>query len=564
MKIKMNALKNAAAYVRFNCKCAFAACIAVMAALLAFGVGGSHSGGSGAAASQKAKNVLMIQTDHELFYKHGTDEDVFKIKRPVYDQFRSEAVQFANARSICPLCSPARRAMLTAVYPQQSGIMTNATAQTPLPVETMYDVLLGNNFSANNIYFYGKTHYSGDKMPDDNPVKTYGVQGWAEDGYGQPYTTQRYAQYLRDNNYFGAPSGLRNGPVMILEADSLSPGGSPYKGETFKLADMGIITGNQFGIAVTPKEYHEAYFLADLASSGLRRIASRSSRDPFVMSVNIWGPHHPYYPTPEYADLYRDADGVLGGDIPEYPTFYDDYYNKPAVYAWDNQVQSGANPGMPAPNTRAWEDFRAYMALAYAQATMVDDAIGGILDTLKETGLDEDTVVIWTNDHGDALGSHGGHSDKECYLTEEILAVNMTMRHPDFPELKGTANAAYVTTVDVPVTILDVVGMKFNNPDVSGISLAGLLSGAQKPRDYLTVVTNGHYSDTRARGLYYDGYIYSYYMDDIDELYDLKNDPFEKDNLIFEPSAQGRVALMKTMLREWQVRYKDNIPLVNL
>ena len=139
----------------------------------------------------------------------------------------------------------------------------------------------------------------------------------------------------------------------------------------------------------------------------------------------------------------------------------------------------------------------------------------------------------------------------------------MTVRDPDLAEYAGTVNKAYVNTADVPVTMLDVVGLVFPE-DVAGMSLLDLIDGSAEPREYMVCETNGHFSDTRARTIYYDGYKYTYYYGDIDELYDLDRDKFEMKNLIYEEKMQGRIALMKRMLREWQIEERDTIPLVNL
>lgn len=511
------------------------------------------------AVTEKPKNVIMIQTDHELSYLHGTEDDTYGIFRPNYDAFRAQSVDFVNAKSINPLCSPARRTMLTAQYPHQHGIITNSTAIAPNPnVDTIYDVLLENGFGSENIYFYGKTHWSG-SIANDTPQTAYGVQGWSTAGYGQPYKTQKYKDYLQKNNYFESDE---REPVMTLVAQPLTINPVLKAGDEFNIANMGIITGNYFGIMKAPKEFHEAYFLADMVNDQLKELAASDRDEPFVMSVNMWGPHHPYYPTQEFVDLYTDENGVIGGNIPEYPSYRDTFENKPKVYAWDN-AWANSYPNLPVPNAKSWEEFRIYMAMAYAQTTLVDAAIGTILDTIDETGLVENTVVIWTNDHGDALGSHGGHADKECYMTEEILDVNMTVRDPDLAEYAGTVNKAYVNTADVPVTMLDVVGLVFPE-DVAGMSLLDLIDESAEPREYMVCETNGHFSDTRARTIYYDGYKYTYYYGDIDELYDLDRDKFEMKNLIYEEKMQGRIALMKRMLREWQIEERDTIPLVNL
>ena len=82
------------------------------------------------------------------------------------------------------------------------------------------------------------------------------------------------------------------------------------------------------------------------------------------------------------------------------------------------------------------------MARAYAHITMVDAAGGLVLDKLDELGLAEDTLVIWTADHGDALASHGGRIDKGSYLTEEVLRVPLAMRHPGSDTRRAKINGA--------------------------------------------------------------------------------------------------------------------------
>jgi len=506
--------------------------------------------------SKKAKNVILIQTDHEMGRGDEIIEDYYGISRPNYDSFKEQAVNFINAKCVTPLCSPARRTMMTAVYPNQHGIINNETTIVPSSEqETVYDVLLEGGFDKKNIYFFGKTHYSGG-LSGDVPTKAYGISGWATSGYGQPYTKSEYISYLKRNNYFG--SSFRT-PVMTLGAEVLNSNPSLVKGDTVDLAEMRLITGHRYGTLEAPKEFHEAYFLADLAIEQLKKIAKSGSSEPFMMSVNIWGPHHPCSPTQEFIDLYTDENGVLGGNIPEYPSFNDSWEDRPIAYAWDNQ--SVADPGMENPNSLGWEAFRTYFALSYASASMVDDAVGRIIRAIDELGFDENTVVIWTADHGDALGAHGGHSGKECYMIEEVLDIPMLVRSPDHAELAGTVNYSWVNTADVPVTMLDVLGYSFADR-VAGMSMMDLLDGTAEPRKYTVSQTNGLYSETHARTVYYKNYKYTYYMNDTDELFDLEKDPYEMTNLIFSREHQGIVSLMKRMLREWQTEEKDIIPLV--
>ena len=507
-----------------------------------------------------AKNVLLIQTDHEFFYGYGTERDP-GIIRENYSDFQSRAVSFPNAKSVCPLCSPARRSVLTGVYPHQQGILENqGSREMYAGVETIYDIYLENGWDPDNLYFFGKTHYSGTLMDVDTPITTYGIQGWAQlgNGYGNPYRTAEYRQYLIENDYFGCEEQYTS-PVVRVLADSLNVNGTPSEGSLHVMGDMGFISGNIFGVSLTPKEYHEAYFLADMAKDSLRDIAASGQSEPFVMTVNIWGPHHPCYPTQEYVDLYTDENGVIGGGIEEYPSYYDDYLNKGKEIAYDQQGSDGLEQQL------SWEQFRTYAALTYAQTTMVDDAIGTILDTLEETGLADDTIVIWTNDHGDALGSHGGHVDKDSYITEEVNAIAMAVYDPDLEEeYGGTECDALVNTLDVPVTMLGAYGLQFRNEEVTGMNMLDLIGNESLWRKYLVTEMNGHTNEVYTRVVYWKNYKYVYYFNDIDELYDLDADPYEMTNLIYEDSVSGVADLLKSYMYEWQLETGDIVPLINL
>lgn len=511
-------------------------------------------------AQIKAKNVLLIQTDHEFYYLHGTDKDN-GIIRENYDKFCEMAVNFTNAKSVCPLCSPARRSVLTGVYPHQTGILeNNSEREMYSTVETLYDIYLENGWNPNNMYFFGKTHYSGTIMNADTPITTYGIQGWAQlgNGYGQPYKTAEYQQYLKENDYFGCTDGYTS-PVVEVLADSLNVNGTPAKGSLYDLGSMSFISGNIFGVSVTPKEYHEAYFLADMVNDQLQEIAENDGDEPFVMSVNFWGPHHPCYPSQEYLDMYTDENGVLGGGIEEYPSYYDDYLNKGKEISYDQQGKDGLQQQL------SWEEFRTYAAITYAQTTMVDEVIGSIINTLAATGLDEDTVVIWTNDHGDALGSHGGHVDKDSYVTEEVSSIMMAVRDPDLVEsYGGTTCEALVCTTDVPVTMLGAYGLEFRNEEVIGQNMLDLIVDKSLWRDCLVTEMNGHHNECYTRVAYWGDYKYVYYFNDIDEIYNLKDDPYEMTNLIYDKSMSGIVDLMKNFIYEWQLETKDIIPLINI
>ncbi|HIT77530.1 MAG TPA: hypothetical protein IAD47_01915 [Candidatus Limihabitans stercoravium] len=182
-----------------------------------------------------------------------------------------------------------------------------------------------------------------------------------------------------------------------------------------------------------------------------------------------------------------------------------------------------------------------------------------VLDGYMEESFWKDAVTVPSK----PTCNGGGHADKECYMIEEILDIQLAVRDPSRPDLAGTKNTAFVNTNDVPVTMLDAMGLSFDY-EVPGMSLLDLMYGEVEPRQYMVCTTNGHFSDTRARTVYFGDYKYTYYTNDIDELYNLKEDPFEMTNLIFEKDKQGIINLMKNMLYNWQIEQRDNIPLINI
>jgi arylsulfatase A-like enzyme len=189
------------------------------------------------------------------------------------------------------------------------------------------------------------------------------------------------------------------------------------------------------------------------------------------------------------------------------------------------------------------------MARCYAQVTLVDAAAGVILDALKEYGFYDNTIVIMTTDHGDCLACHGGHFDKAYYMPQELLKIPMAIRYPGYFK-PGTVVNNYVSNMDVPVTLLEAAGLSFPEK-TDGVPLMSLCAGALPKRRYMVCETHGHKESYLGRALIMGDYKYIYNHDDIDELYHLKNDPFELRNLVENGSFLPVLREYKTLLSEW-------------
>ncbi len=470
---------------------------------------------------ERKPNIIMIVTDHQLNYRHGWDGGARPL-HPHFDELSKDAVSFDRAYAVTPLCGPARRTLLTGLYPHNHKNVHN---QTESPYD--HDVYL-NNLSKEGYknYYYGKWHAGPGTALDQS------CEGLCPDFYGNPYITKEYEEYLereglpraehRIDNYFWNGSSKKQFP-------KLHEGNESYHCEQTWCGEPCL------GITTTPKETHEGFFLADLACRKLDELSSEEGADPFHMRIDFWGPHQPYFPTQEFIDMYEAS------DIREYGSYSDDLRRKPGTYYNMNQPIADENFKLIIPSVFSWEEWQQIMVKAYAQTTMTDEAGGIIIDKLKELGMYEDTLIIWTSDHGDGLGSHGGMFDKGSFMTEETVRVPLTIKLPE-NEFGGSRLNALVNTIDIAPTILDCAHTEFSHP-IDGESLLPVCRQERIGRDVMMIESYGQgYRDTsRSRTLVTDEYKYTVNEGDINELYCLSTDPYELDNLSGDTALESQL-----------------------
>lgn len=213
-------------------------------------------------------------------------------------------------------------------------------------------------------------------------------------------------------------------------------------------------------------------------------------------------------------------------------------------------------------DTLPWSEWQKMLARCYAHITMVDAAGGLIVDKLRQLGLDEDTLIIWTTDHGDAIASQGGHFDKDSHMSQEVervpLALNWKGR-----VAPGGRDGHLVSTIDLPVTMLDAAGTAFSNR-VDGRSLLDLACGRAEAvpwRDSLLCETYGHgYGTTLIGRMVVENDIkYVCFEGDSDELYDLSQDPYEMKNLARLPEYDSLKERMRALLRRKMAESLDPV-----
>lgn len=497
---------------------------------------------------KKQPNIVFILNDHQAFYGHGQNGSEGP-KRPCFDAFAAEGAEFTNTYCVSPMCGPARRSLLTGLYPHTHGQVHNENDP-----EYAHEVYLDNlSEGGYQNYYFGKWHAGPGCAYDHH------CQGLSETGYGNPYNTKEYDDYLKKR---GLPRAQHRIERVFTQEDYIKKNyfpkleeGKLYQCEDFWCGEHAI------GVTVTPKETHEAFFLANLACEKLEELAERKDERPFTLRVDFWGPHQPFFPTQEFLNWYHPE------DIKEYPSFSNDLHDKPYTLKMEANMPLGDGENIIYPNPLPWSQWQQILAHCYAHISLLDAAGGMIVDKLRELGLDENTLIIWSTDHGDAIACQGGHFDKDSHLAQEVMRIPLAMNWKGVIPA-GTTCSELTFTCDIPATIADASGCGFGNP-IDGRSLLELVGGEKRAEDWrkeLMCETYGHgYGVTILGRMVTDGrWKYVCTEQGIDELYDLETDPYELKNLALFYEYRSKRDEMRQMLKRQQEFTGDPVAMERL
>ncbi|MBD15876.1 MAG: iduronate-2-sulfatase [Planctomycetaceae bacterium] len=393
------------------------------------------------------------------------------VQSPHIDHLARRGVRFENAYCQFPLCGPSRASFMTGLYPDQTGILQNAVyvRKHLTHVQTMPQMFRKQGYFATRI---GKIFHYG--VP-----KHIGTSGH-DDPFSWDYTINPRGRDKDDED-------------LIF---SLEPG--KFGGTLSWLAADGTDEQQTDGIAATE------------AGKLLEQYAEQGKH--FFLAVGLYRPHTPYVAPKKYFDLYP-LDQIK---LPTVPPGYLDSLPLPARKSLTHRK---AQRNLPEDLAR--QAIQAY----YSSITFADAQVGRILDTLEQTGLTKNTIVVFTSDHGYHMGEHG-HWQKTT-LFENAARVPLILATPNATNA-GTTTTALAEMIDIYPTLADLCSI--DRPAVlAGVSLAPVLSDLQhQPRQAaLTQYANG-YSLRTARYRYTEWGEQG--VQGI-ELYDHQHDPNEMRNL---------------------------------
>ena len=311
-----------------------------------------------------------------------------------------------------------------------------------------------------------------------------------------------------------------------------------------------------------PPELHQTTWATERAIEFITQERS----EPWMLSVNVYDPHPPFIPPRVYADRF-DPEQMPG------PHFRDSDLAAQAALAEVDFQTLAADPDT--------FDGRRIQALYYAMIAQVDEQLARLLDSLDGTGQRDNTLVIFTSDHGESLGDHG-LLYKGCRFYEGLVRVPLIFRWPGRVQA-GVRSDALVELLDKSATIVDVAGAD-GLEQMQGVSLWPLLTGEVSPEYHRDFVRSEYYDaldpafigtgspdtprsdDSPGDGdqspgtygtMFRDGRhkLAVYHGHDIGELFDLEVDPWEFENLWDDPGAADiKLRLLKASF-DASIRY---------
>jgi len=454
--------------------------------------------------SAQRPNIVFIMTDQHRYDFVGCNGNRLA-QTPALDALARDGVRFTNAFTPISLCSPARSSFMTGNFPHEHGMLANEGNFHPMFVRlnpelpTLFSRLREAGYRT---AFTGKWHMG----PNDEVAPKFDFArtmsdcyAWIKkEGYDWTWGTEAHRlEYGPDAEFCGTPA---------VDFDHFPD----------------VWTGRQ-------------------AERFIDEHAREHSDEPFYLQCWFYGPHFPICVPPPYNTL------VDPEAIPEWPNFRDTLEGKPRIHAHEKWRWNAEKID--------WPHWQRIIAHSYGYVKLLDDVIGAILAALDRHGLADNTLVAFTADHGDNLGSHGLFN-KGFNFYEETMRVPLIVRWPGLPGTGPTCER-FVSTLDLTETFLNAAGVAHG--PLHSRDLAPLLRG--EPVDWPDdVYAQFHGYETTLytqRMVRTARWKYAYNPADIDELYDLETDPAELTNRAGDPACRDALDEMKSRMLRWMARVDD-------
>jgi len=462
----------------------------------------------------KKTNVVLFITDGQRTDTLGCYGNRL-VDTPNIDAFAQAGARFE--RSFCPhsVCMPTRASIYTGRHPHVHGVWANGVALSADEV-TLPRVLAENGYAtcaAGKIHFEPQQMY----MSGDRPAISDGVRA--------------ACPIIEDTPYYGFGEVHMTENLLGLEYLRFIDREHPELAERARKRDR------------MPEEAHDLQWTTDQAIGFIRRQVE--SDTPFFCHCSYHELSPPGNPPDTFVDRYDPADvpvpELREADLAKKPDWYRQCY--------EGYLSRGRHPDEAT--------LRRHIACYYSVASFIDKQFGRLMSALEELGVLDDTIVLFTSDHGLSLNDHFQWRHGP-FLFDQVVNVPMIWRVPGMAQ-RGVVTEELVESVDIMPTVLDLCGAEIPHA-VQGQSLRPLICAEPDARGKESVLIQERQApDLAARGLdpasvtqyglrTKDWKVIHYQGQPWGELYDLRNDPGEFENLWDDPASQRRRAELEHLL----------------
>lgn len=459
-------------------------------------------------------NIVLIMTDQQRYDTIRALGYELMIT-PNLDRLAQEGFSFRRTYCTAPSCCPSRASFFNGQFAHTTRVFKNQQPWERSWVETLRD----NGYHTVSI---GKMH----TIPYDAPCGF--DQRFVVENKDRPMEmTHPHGPFYDEWDKYLAGNGIRK------------PSKFTYKADHPEAYDAAL------GAFEWPLEerYHPDVFVGNTAKW---YIEQRRSPSPFFLQVGFPGPHPPYDPPKRLIERYADIDTAV-------PRVTDEERAGQPLPQADlrRQMQEhelDAVKWIDRPSDQQLSKLRKHYS---ANVTLIDEKIGEIIDALDSGGYLDNSIIIFTSDHGDCLGDHG-HIQKWT-MYEPVVRVPMIVRAPGRLPAGGSSDAL-IQHMDIAATLFDMIGIPF--PE--GRDAISLLPNPEEGRRY---VFAEHAKDLRLQEIKYmtmvrdKDYKLVHYLDQPwGELYDLNADPDERRNLWDDGGYTAVQRRLLDAIRDWRIR----------
>ena len=478
---------------------------------------------------QKKPNVLFLQTDQQVWYALEFVNSGFDT--PNLRALANDGMYFRYAMASTPSCSPARATMITGMYPHSNTVINNLTDKKnakyqqhgveEIPYAITENILFDEGYDTAH---YGKWH-----IGKKNVLPCY--RGSLLKGQSHSYSASK----TYDTDLAEAMERL-NPPPSQREL-----WGYPlYQSKVYQNASRktkwkhnGILATGRTSIPV------ELLPHTSITNETIRSIKEKKGH-PWMITTSWHPPHIPWaMPEPYYSMYDRSKMEVNMSEM-------------------DKIHPNAANMDASRLGSLVGEEgIREYLAIYRAQVYYIDEQIGRIIKTLKETGQYNNTLIIFSSDHGDTQGRFGTMGKSLDGFYNEVVRIPLIVKPPNSTIKTMKTDSHQVNQIDFMPTILDYTGIKIPS-QVQGSSLRSLIEN--KPtnwRSYNYSERTYPYKDYLCRMVTDDQFKYVFYSEGPDGFYDLKNDPKELQNLIDQSNYTTKIEKFRKLLKKWMKETND-------